>query len=206
VKNENNTIPLPPQKKLTEREKKFCEKYVLCLNGSKAAREAGYSEKSCRQISDQNLAKLHIKEYIKEIQKDIEKLCGINKSMIVLEHKKIAFSSFSNIHDTWIERKEFEKIKKNNPEILDCIQEIETKIQTKQVWEFNEDKNKKERIPYEIEYVKIKLYSKQNSLDSISKMLGYNAPEKTDITTVVSGVILTKQETQEISKQLDNDC
>ena len=162
MKNEND---INHKKKLTEREKRFCEKYVLCLNGSKAAREAGYSEKSCRQISEQNLSKLHIRHYIKEIQKDIETLCGINKSMVVLEHKKIAFSSFSNIHDTWIERKEFESIKENNPEILDCIQEIETKIQSN------------------VQYVKIKLYSKQNSLDSISKMLGYNAPEKTDITT-----------------------
>ena len=177
-----NITDIKPHKKLTAREKKFCEKYVLCLNASKAARDAGYSEKTATEIAHQNLLKLHIQEYINEIQKDLEKLCGINKAMVVQEHKKIALSSFSSLHDTWIERKEFEHLKETNPEILDCIQEIETKTVKKIQWELNEDSGKKEPVPYEVEYIKLKLYSKQSSLDSISKMLGYNAPEKKEVT------------------------
>lgn len=36
-------------------------------------------------------------------------------------------------------------------------------------------------IVVEEEWVKIKLYDKQKSLDSISKMLGYDAPQKIEV-------------------------
>ena len=34
----------------------------------------------------------------------------------------------------------------------------------------------------EVEYVKIELYDKQKSLDSITQMLGYNAPIRQEVT------------------------
>jgi len=58
--------------KLTEKQKKFCKEYVLCLNATKAALNAGYSEKTAYAIGNENLKKLEIKEYIAQLRKDEE--------------------------------------------------------------------------------------------------------------------------------------
>jgi len=50
--------------KMTPKQKKFCDEYLIDLNATQAAIRAGYSEKSARQIADENLAKPYIKEAI----------------------------------------------------------------------------------------------------------------------------------------------
>ena len=64
------------------------------------------------------------------------------------------------------------------------IAEIDTKTQRKIQWEYSEETEKMEPIPYEVEYIRIKLYDKQKALDSISKMLGFDAPTKIDATLI----------------------
>ena len=54
----------PEIKKLTAKEEKFCQEYVMWLNGTKAAILAGYSKNSANRISTQNLSKVHIKDRI----------------------------------------------------------------------------------------------------------------------------------------------
>jgi phage terminase small subunit len=51
-------------KKLTDKQQVFVEEYLRCWNASEAARRAGYSEKTARQIGEQNLSKLDIQEKI----------------------------------------------------------------------------------------------------------------------------------------------
>jgi phage terminase small subunit len=152
---------------LTEKQKAFCRYYVFNWNGTQAAIKAGYSEKTAYSIASENLRKPEIQSYIKELCSDDEKYMGISKRLILAEHLKIALSSMSNLHDTWITRKEFEGL---SDEQKSCIQEISTKTQIV----FDNVQKK----PVEVEYIKIKLYDKQKALDSISKMLGYDAPEK----------------------------
>jgi phage terminase small subunit len=89
--------------KLTNKERIFCHQYVVDWNGARSAREAGYSENSCRQIADQNLSKLHIKQYIDLIKNDLEKEAGISKLRNLQELAKIAYSNISKLHDDWIE-------------------------------------------------------------------------------------------------------
>ncbi len=50
---------------VTERQKRFCDEYLIDLNATQAAVRAGYSEKTAGQIGEQNLKKLEISEYIK---------------------------------------------------------------------------------------------------------------------------------------------
>ena len=162
-------------KPLTEKQKAFCREYVFDWNASRAYKAAypNVTDGTARANSSDLLTNTNIQQYCFEIQKDLEKLCGISKAMIINEHKKLAFSSIAYLHNTWIERKEFDQL---TDEQKLCIEEISTKIQHKIEWEGDGDK----RIPvdYTVEYVKIKLYSKQRSLESISKMQGYDAPTK----------------------------
>ena len=51
---------------LTEKQKRFCNEYLIDLNATQAAIRAGYSEKTAKQIGQQNLTKLDVQEYIKK--------------------------------------------------------------------------------------------------------------------------------------------
>lgn len=50
--------------RMTEKQKRFCDEYLIDLNATQAAIRAGYSEKNARNIASENLAKPNIKEYI----------------------------------------------------------------------------------------------------------------------------------------------
>lgn len=52
---------------LTDRQRLFVEKYCTCFNATQAAREAGYSAKTARQIGQQNLSKLVIRAEIERL-------------------------------------------------------------------------------------------------------------------------------------------
>lgn len=52
------------EKKLTAKQKMFCDEYLIDLNATQAAIRAGYSEKTARQIGTENLSKPYIREYI----------------------------------------------------------------------------------------------------------------------------------------------
>lgn len=53
-------------KKLTAKQQRFCDEYLIDLNATQAAIRAGYSEKAARQIATENMAKPSIKEYIEK--------------------------------------------------------------------------------------------------------------------------------------------
>ena len=77
------------------------------------------------------------------------------------------------LNESWIERKSLEELKQNSLDLVDCIQEISTKTESY----FDKDKNK----IIDVEYVKIKLYDKLRAIEIINKMMGYNEPEKHDV-------------------------
>lgn len=48
------------------KQRKFADEYLIDCNATQAAIRAGYSPKTARQIGEQNLSKLDIKEYIEQ--------------------------------------------------------------------------------------------------------------------------------------------
>lgn len=53
---------------LNDKQKQFCEEYIIDLNGTQAAIRAGYSKKTANEQAAQLLAKLSIQEYIQKIK------------------------------------------------------------------------------------------------------------------------------------------
>ncbi len=49
---------------MTEKQKRFCDEYLIDNNATQAAIRAGYSPKTAYSIGEQNLKKLEIKKYI----------------------------------------------------------------------------------------------------------------------------------------------
>lgn len=50
--------------KLTAKQQRFCDEYLIDINATQAAIRAGYSEKNARNIASENLANPNIREYI----------------------------------------------------------------------------------------------------------------------------------------------
>jgi len=58
--------------RMTEKQKRFCDEYLIDLNATQAAIRARYSKKSARAIGIENLTKPAIKEYINKRMKEKE--------------------------------------------------------------------------------------------------------------------------------------
>lgn len=155
--------------KLTAKQERFCYEYCIDYNATQAAIRAGYSEASAGLIGYENIKKPYIKNRISEMQKNLAETAGISALRILKEHERIAFSNAGQLRDGWISLKDFEKLPES---VKACIQEISTKTVKKTIGE----------EPVEEEYVKVKLYDKQKSLDSICRMLGFDAPVKQELT------------------------
>lgn len=156
---------------LTEKQKIFCQEYVYDWNATRAYKKAYPDVKNDNTAGVQGhklLRNAKVNDYISRIQKDTEKQAGLSRLMVAMEHKKLAFSSMSALHNTWITRKEFDELSDDEKA---CISEISTSI--RKVNDGNEI--------VDVEYVKIKLYDKQKSLEALAKMFGYNEAEKMDL-------------------------
>lgn len=163
---------------LTEKQKVFCREYIYDWNATRAYKVAYPTVKNdnvAAAASNRLLRNVKILDYIESIQKELEKLAGISRLRVINEFQKIAFSSSTNIRSTWMELKEFEQLTEDEKS---CIQEIETKIIRQKNYTMS---TPGAPVFDNVEYVKIKLYDKQKALENISKMLGYNEPEKKEV-------------------------
>jgi phage terminase small subunit len=61
------------EKKLTPKQQRFCDEYLIDLNATQAAIRAGYSEKTASVIGNENLGKPYLKEYIENRMAEKEK-------------------------------------------------------------------------------------------------------------------------------------
>ena len=57
---------------LTDKQKRFCEEYLIDCNATQAAIRAGYSTKTAYSIGIENLKKPEIKNYIDEKMKELQ--------------------------------------------------------------------------------------------------------------------------------------
>ena len=155
-----------PILKLTGKQRRFCEEYVIDWNGTRAAIAAGYSKKTAHVIAQENLRKPYIEEYLDEIQKDIAKLAGVSALRNAQEFKKIAFSNITDFKDGWMSEVEFDNLSQESKAALSEIQYID-----------RETKFGNERI------VKFKLHDKMKALENLNKMFGFESASKIDHTT-----------------------
>lgn len=61
------------EKKLTAKQQRFCDEYLIDLNATQAAIRAGYSKKTAGVIGTENLQKPYLKEYIEKRMEEKEK-------------------------------------------------------------------------------------------------------------------------------------
>ena len=83
--------------KLTDKQKRFVEEYLIDLNATQAAIRAGYSVKTANEQGNQNLAKLSIQQAIAERMAERSRRTGVNQDRVVLELAKIAFVNIRDV-------------------------------------------------------------------------------------------------------------
>jgi phage terminase small subunit len=165
---------------LTVKEQLFCREYIWDWNGTRAYKKVYQTVKNDNVAAVQAnrmLRKVKIMAFIEEIQKDLSKLCGISKQMIVDELRKMAFTSIAHLHNTWITLKEFNELTEDQKA---SIHEIDTKVLKKNVG------TQIEPSIVDVEYVRIKLFDKAKSIEIINKMLGNNAADELKVTSNVN--------------------
>jgi phage terminase small subunit len=82
--------------KLTAKQQRFCDEYLIDLNATQAAIRAGYSDKRASEQAYQLLQKTTVKAYIQERMEDRTKRTEITQDMVLRELAIIAFSNAAN--------------------------------------------------------------------------------------------------------------
>lgn len=78
--------------KLTEKQKRFCEEYLIDLNATQAALRAGYSPKTAYSIGDENLKKPEIREYLQQLMLQRSEHTGITAEDVLRELNSVAMA------------------------------------------------------------------------------------------------------------------
>lgn len=140
--------------KMTEKQKRFCNEYLIDLNATQAAIRAGYSVNNADKIGSELLGKTRVSEEISIAMAERSKRTGISQDRVVEELAKLAFVNAADV----INVNTATVLKDAKPEDLACIQSVKVKKTTK-------GKNT-------IEEREIRFYDKKDSLVQLGKHLG----------------------------------
>lgn len=71
--------------KLTVKQQKFADEYIISGNATEAAIKAGYSKRTARSVGAENLTKPYIKEYINKRLNELkeERLMSVEEALII---------------------------------------------------------------------------------------------------------------------------
>lgn len=77
-------------KKLTDKQKRFVDEYLVDLNATAAARRAGYSESNADQIASRLVGKSQVKEAIAERQECLQARTEVTQDWVINRLKNLA--------------------------------------------------------------------------------------------------------------------
>lgn len=142
--------------KLTDKQKRFCEEYIIDNNAKQAAIRSGFSAKTAEKQGPQLLEKTWVRNYIRQLQRKLRKKSEISAERVLAEYAKIAFSDIREIFD------ENGCIKDVN-DMPEAVSGVISEIRTTSFKTKNGD---------DIIKTSYKLHSKVSALEALSKHLG----------------------------------
>lgn len=190
--------------KLTAKQQRFCDEYLIDLNATQAAIRAGYSKKTANEQGARLLVNVSIQKKIFELQKEREKRTEITQDSVLHELALIAFAKASD-YARVVEKDAMVEVDGNMVPVLD---EDGNQVKYRTVEpiltdELTEDQKKaiavikKGRDGFEI-----KPYSKIQALELLGKHLGMFT-EKVEVKNTTPNAFegLT---TEELKKLIDD--
>lgn len=163
--------------KLNPKQKRFCQEYVIDLNGTQAAIRAGYSARTANEQAAQLLAKLSIQAFVKKLQKGISKRLEVSADKVVQELAKIGFCNIQDYIETGNSTKDLSGIERDTAAPISSIKVTKTT-------------GGKGEGAWEQEAVEFKLHNKVSALETLGKHLGIfekdNSQKKPDAPQVIA--------------------
>lgn len=150
-------------KELTAKQIKFCEEYLIDLNGAQAAIRAGYSRNAAKEIASENLTKPNIQAYLSQRQEELQQATGITQKRVLEEYAKVAFTDIRKFYTVDGALKPIKDLEDDAAGALAGIEVYEEKVS---------DSDPEDETVVTGTVKKIKIYDKVKALDSLSRHLG----------------------------------
>lgn len=142
--------------KLTPKQRRFVDEYLIDLNATQAAIRAGYSPRTANRIGAENLSKLDIQKEIETRQKEREQRTEITQDRVLRELANIGFAKATDYAEIEGPMVTIKPTAEMSPEQVSAIAGIEQ-------GNFG---------------IKLKLYDKLRALELLGKHLGlFEKPE-----------------------------
>lgn len=146
--------------KLSPKQERFIEEYLIDLNATQAAIRAGYSGKTAYRQGFENLRKPQIESALRERREQLAAKAGVTQERVVAEYAKLAFLDPAQFFD---EKGNLLSVAQMPKDVAAALAGFE--VVTKMV-KTGEDQ-------YEPEHLKkIKFVDKKGALDSLARHLG----------------------------------
>nr|DAH34286.1 MAG TPA: Terminase small subunit [Caudoviricetes sp.] len=140
--------------KLTAKQQRFVDEYLIDLNATQAAIRAGYSPQTAQEQGSQNLSKLMVSEAIDKALAARSRRTGITQDRVLRELAKVAFVNANDVIDP-----DSATVRADATEDdLACIQAVKVKTSESEMGSSSERE--------------IKLYDKMRALEMLGKHLG----------------------------------
>lgn len=140
--------------KLTDKQRRFVEEYLIDLNATQAAIRAGYSTETAAVIGCENLIKPNIKSAIDKAMAERSKRTGISADRVLIEIAKLAFVNPANV----INMDDGTVRTDATDDDLACVQSVKKKKSYSDTGSSTENE--------------VKLYDKKAALELLGKHLG----------------------------------
>lgn len=148
--------------KLTDKQRRFVEEYLVDLNATEAAKRAGYSKKTAYSVGHENLKKPEIAAALTEAKQKRSENTEITAERVLTE---VARLGFADIRKIFTDSGQLRSIDTLDDETAAAVQSV--KVVTRLGAEADENGNR------EVEYVhEIKLADKNSALEKLMKHLG----------------------------------
>lgn len=158
--------------KLTPKQERFVQEYLVDLNATAAAKRAGYNEKTAYSMGQRLLKNVEVQSSIQEAQKSLRNRTEITQEMVIRETAKLAFFDV---------RKMFDKDGKplDISQLDDDTAAALVGLDVQDVYNFSEDE--KQFIGYVKKY---KMADKLKALELLGKRFGTWEPQDKEQTEV----------------------
>lgn len=143
--------------KLTDRQIRFCQEYVIDLSSKEAALRAGYSKRSAKHIGSENLTKPIIQQEIARLQKGISIKAEMDAKYVLKKLKDILEADVTEFID--MSKEELKGLPKEVRTLIKSMTSTTTKFGA-----HNE---------HEKTVVKIVLMDKDHALDVVCRHIGF---------------------------------
>ena len=171
---------------LTVKQEAFCNYYIETGNASEAYRRAfccqKMQEKTIWERASVLLAKDKVRTRVKELQEELKGKSDLSKERILHELKCIVnakISDYVELKNGVLKFKEFDELTEEQIKAIGSVKEGRAGIE-------------------------LKLHGKAWTIERICKMLGYDAPEKTE-TSISFAKPLSREDRKRIDLELEND-